>query len=237
MYNQRTVGFFWGAGSSYENHRFLKAFERAGTSNSLILELSRNPKTGNCWIFLKELEITDGSLILDLLQITYYNRRFVIRDCFSSKNRRWPVVLWFWIFFLQRTEDDRWFCDSGFFFFKEPNITGGSMILDFLQRTEYNPGVPCFWNFLQRTEYNRRFLGSRNFPQRTRTGWQFFDSGSRFKEPDLIPDSFRRTWGNRRLFEIQRTAQRWVSSSCCFSSSRLKKKKRRERLSCGNENG
>ncbi len=59
---------------------------------------------GNCWIFwifLKELEITDGSLILDLLQRTYYNRR---RFCDSG------------FFFLQRTEYDRRFFNSGFFF-------------------------------------------------------------------------------------------------------------------------
>jgi hypothetical protein len=50
---------------------------------------------------LKELEITDGSLILDLLQRTYYNRR---RFCDSG------------FFFLQRTEYDRRFFNSGFFF-------------------------------------------------------------------------------------------------------------------------
>jgi hypothetical protein len=65
--------FFGGAGSSRENHRFLKALESAGSSNSLILESSRNPKIGTCWIFwifFKGLETTDGSLLMDLLQRT-----------------------------------------------------------------------------------------------------------------------------------------------------------------------
>jgi hypothetical protein len=68
----------WGFGGgaavlSHENRQFLKAFERAGTGNSLILELSRKPQNWQLldfWIFFKELEITDGYLILDLLQRT-----------------------------------------------------------------------------------------------------------------------------------------------------------------------